>query len=178
MGNDLFRSVEQTKNTDPYKCKYSGYGKGVDSRSEISFTDGIAGKNVMFFGADMNSSVDIDNKNKIILILGEGPTQWLDDTTLIAEAKYPINFTQSRKRFVLTLNYNGSNSLLFVNAIKIYQFKAKGSKIKDYALCLGNISKDFTINNMKKVRLKESVKFFWLILILLILMIFLIYRNI
>ena len=178
MGNDLFRSVEKIKNTDPYKCKYSGYGKGVDSRSEISFIDGIAGKNVMFFGADMNSSVDIDNKNKIILILGDRPTQWLDDATLIAEAKYPIDFTQSRKRSVWTLNYNGSNSLLFVNAIKIYQFKAKGSKIKDYALCLGNISKDFTINNMKKVRLKESVKSFWLILILLILMIFLIYRNI
>ena len=33
---------------------------------------------------------------------------------------------------------------------KIYQFKAKDSKIKDCAVCLGNISKDFTINNMKK----------------------------
>ena len=174
----MFRSVEQIKNTDPYKCKYNGYGKGVDYRSEISFTDGIAGKNVMFFGADMNSFVDIDNKNKIILILDEGPTQWLDNTTLIAEGKYPIGFTQSRKRFVFTLNYNGSNSLLFVNAIKIYQFKARGWKIKDYTLCLSNISKDFAINNMKKVRLKVSVEYFLLILILLILMIVLIYRNI
>ena len=34
-----------------------------------------------------------DNKNKNILILGEGPTQGLNDTTLTAEAKYPINFT-------------------------------------------------------------------------------------
>ena len=32
----------------------------------------------------------------------------------------------------------------------IYQFKAENSEIKDYVLCLGNISKDFTINNMKK----------------------------
>ena len=40
----------------------------------------------------------IVNKHKDILILGEGPTQRLDDTTLTAEAKYPINFTQSRKR--------------------------------------------------------------------------------
>ena len=31
-----------------------------------------------------------------------------------------------------------------------YQFKIKDSEIKDYALCLGNISKDFTIINMKK----------------------------
>ena len=41
----------------------------------------------------MNSSVLIDNKNKDILILGEGLTQMLDGTTLTAEAKYPINFT-------------------------------------------------------------------------------------
>ena len=46
----------------------------------------------------------IDNKNKDILIISEGPTQQLDDTTLTAEAKYPINFTQSGKRFVLNLH--------------------------------------------------------------------------
>ena len=42
----------------------------------------------------MGSSVDVDNKGKNILILGEKPTQGLDDTTLTAEGKYPINFTQ------------------------------------------------------------------------------------
>ena len=36
----------------------------------------------------MSSSVHIDNKKKDILILGSGPTQGLDDTTLIAEAQY------------------------------------------------------------------------------------------
>ena len=77
----------------------------------------------------------VDNKEKDILILGEGPTQELDNTTLTAEAEYPINFTQSGKRFVLSLHYNGSNSFLFVNATKIYQFKAKNPEIKDYALC-------------------------------------------
>ena len=48
----------------------------------------------------------IDNKNRNILTLGEGPTQGLDDTTLTAEEKYLINFTQPRKRFVLSLHYN------------------------------------------------------------------------
>ena len=66
------------------------------------------------------------------------------------EAKFPINFTQSGKRFVLSLHCNGSNSFLFVNATRAYHFKAKKSEIKDYALCLGNIANDFTINNMKK----------------------------
>ena len=65
--------------------------------SECSFTDERVVKNITIFGADMSSSVHIDNKNKNIFILGEGPTQELDDTTLTTEAKYPINLTQSRK---------------------------------------------------------------------------------
>ena len=91
----------------------------------------------------MNSSVHIDNKGKDILILGKGPTQALDGTTSeAAEALYPINFIQSRKRFVLSLHYNESNSFIFGNATKEYQFKASDSEIKDYSLCLGNVSKD------------------------------------
>ena len=73
----------------------------------------------------MSSSMHIDNENKDILILGEGPTQELDDATLTAEAKHPINFTQPRKRFVLSLYNNRSNSFLFVNTIKINQLKYK-----------------------------------------------------
>ena len=45
------------------------------------------GKNVMIFGSNMSSTVNIDNKNKYISILGEGPTQALDDTTLTAKSK-------------------------------------------------------------------------------------------
>ena len=63
---------------------------GFDSRSEFLFTDGSFGKNVIIFGADMSSSVHIDNKNKDILILGEGPTQRLDDTTLILHSEEKI----------------------------------------------------------------------------------------
>ena len=44
----------------------------------------------------MSSSVRIDNKLKDTLILGEGTTKGLDDTTLTAEAKYPINFNQEK----------------------------------------------------------------------------------
>ena len=56
------------------------------------------GKNAIIFGADMSSSVHIENKGKDILLFGEGSTQGLDDTTLTAEAKYPVNFTQPNKR--------------------------------------------------------------------------------
>ena len=102
----------------------------------------------------------VDNKEKDALILGEVPTWGLDDTTLTAKAKYPINFTQPEKRFALSLHYNGSNSFLFVTTTKVYQFNAKNSEIKDYALCLGNVSKDFTINNIKN-RIKRSCKIFF-----------------
>ena len=111
----------------------------------------------------MNSSVHIDNKNKDILIPGEGTIQELDDSTSTAETKYPITFTESGKRIVLSLHYNESHSFLFVNATKVYQFKAKDSGIKDYTLPLRNISKDSTINNMKKKKktgLKGSTKLF------------------
>ena len=94
----ILHSVKLTKNADPDKYKYSGYSIGFDSRSEFSFTDRGMRKNIIVFGVDMSSSMHFDNKNKNILILCEGPTQGLDDTTLTAEA---INFTQPRKRFVL-----------------------------------------------------------------------------
>ena len=84
-------------------------------------------KNVISLEADLSTSVHIDDKNKNILITVEGPKQGLNDTSLKAEAKCPINFTQS---------------------------------VEDYTLCLGNISKDFTIHNMKKKqkRIKRQYK--------------------
>ena len=59
---------------------------------------------VMIVGADMSSSVHVDNKKKDILILGEGSTQGLDGTTLTAEKNYSINFTKSRKKFCCSLH--------------------------------------------------------------------------
>ena len=82
----------------------------------------------------MNSSVHIDNKKKGTLILDKGLTQSLDDTTLPAEDQYSINFSKSNRKFCLSLHYSGSNSFLFANAAKIYQFKAKDSEIKKISL--------------------------------------------
>ena len=81
--------------------------------------------------------MDIDNKKIDILILGEEPTQGLDDTKLAVESKYFITFTESGKRFVLSLHYNESKSFLLLNASNKYQFTAKDSEIRDCTLCLG-----------------------------------------
>ena len=120
LGNCLFGSVKLTKDADLDKYKYTGCSIGFVSRSECSFTCRGYGKKGIIFGADMSSSVHVDKEGKDFLILLEGTTQGLDDTTLTAEAKYSISFTQSGKRFVLSRYYNGSNSFLFVNATKAY----------------------------------------------------------
>ena len=78
----------------------------------------------------MSLSVYTNNKKKDILILGKGPTQGLDDTTLTADAQYSINFSIPNRKYCLSLCYNEPNSFLFVNATKIYQSKAKHSEIK------------------------------------------------
>ena len=46
---------------------------------------------------------------------------------------------------------------MFVNATKIYQFKAKDSKLKKYSKCLGNLLGDFSANIMKKTGLNGCV---------------------
>ena len=78
------------------------------------------GKSVFIFGADMSSSVHIDNKKKDILILGERPTQGLDDTTLKAEAKFSVNFSRSNRKFCLSLHYNRSDSFFYLLMLQKY----------------------------------------------------------
>ena len=141
LKNCLFGTVTLTKNSDIDKYGYSGYGIGFDGRSSFSFPGGEFGKNLLIFGVDVSSSAQIDNKKKDILVLRKGPTQGLEHT-LTAEKMYSINFTVTKKKFCLSLHYNGANSYLFVNGTEIYKFKAKDSEIVPTPLCLGNISKD------------------------------------
>ena len=61
-----------------------------------------------------------------------------------------INFTKKNTKFCLRLHYNGTSSYLFVNGSEIIKFKAKDSEIVPHSLCLGNISKDWTNDNIKK----------------------------
>ena len=73
----------------------------------------------------MSSCVHANNRTKSILILGEGFTHGLEDTTLYAGKKYPINFSAAKKRFCLSLHYDGVNNYLFVNGTEVIKFKAK-----------------------------------------------------
>ena len=73
---------------------------------------------------------------------------------------------------IKSLIKNGANSCLFVNGKEIHEFKAKDSKIVATPLCLGNISKDWSVNNMKTTGFNGYDYDFMLAMMLLQLMIF------
>ena len=63
---------------------------------------------------------------------------------------YSINFTKEKTKFCLSLHYNVADSYLFVNGTENIKLKEKDSEITTYPLCLGKISKDCSVDNMKK----------------------------
>ena len=155
LENCLFGAIKIAKHIDVNLYKYSGYGIGFDRKGSYSVGSEI-GRNVIIFEVDMSSWTKIDNGKKDILILGKPPTQGLQHT-LSAEKLYSINFTKENTKFCLSLHYNGANIYLFVNGTEIIKFKPKDSEIAPYPLCLGNISEDWSIDNLKKTSLKGCV---------------------
>ena len=142
----MFGAVKLRKHVDVDLYKYSGYGIRFDRKGSYSIGNKV-GRNVIIFGVDMSSSLHIDNKKKDILILGKVPTQGLEHT-LTAGKLYLINFTKENTKFCFSLHCDGVNSYLFVNGTEIIKFKAKDSEITLYPPSLGNISKDWSVDNI------------------------------
>ena len=136
--------------------KYSGYGIGFDRKGEFSFGSNGFGRNVIILRVNMSSSVHAHKIKNNILVLWKYFTQGLNNTILDAEKLCSINFTENNK-FCLSLHYNGVNSYLFVNGTEIYRLKIKDSEIVATPLCLGKISKDFSVDNIKKTGLNRYV---------------------
>ena len=118
LKNCLFGAVTLTKNADIDKYGYSGYGIGFNRKSSFTFPGGRMDQNVLIFRADMSSSAHIDNKKKDISVFEKGPTQGLEHT-LTAEKMYLINFMVTKKKFCLSLHYNGADSYLLVMVKKL-----------------------------------------------------------
>ena len=91
----MFCGVKFGKNADPVKYSYSGYGIGFDSCSLFSDPVFDWGKNDIIFRVDNSSSVHTSNKKRDISVLGGGPTQDLDATTIMAETKCSSDFSRS-----------------------------------------------------------------------------------
>ena len=89
----LIRSCGFNKNADPNKYGYSGYD--LDSIHVPNFHGHtVAGVKVLLFSELTVVLLCMLIIKKDILVLGQGPTQGLDDTTITAEDKYHINFTE------------------------------------------------------------------------------------
>ena len=157
LENCFFGAVSLTKNADIDQYKYSDCGIGFDRKGEFSFGSRRFGKNCIIFGADMSSSSHANNKRNNILVLGKDFVQGINGTTIYTEKFYSINFTENNEKFCLIWHYNGANSYLFVNGTEVRKFKAKDSETVAYPLCLGNISKYFSEDNMKKTGLNGHV---------------------
>ena len=156
LKNYLFSAVTSTKNTDIDRYGCSGYGVGFDRRGICSFPGGGFGQNVLIFWVNMSSSSHIDNKKTDILVLGIALIQELEHT-FTAEKMYSTDFIVAKKKFWLSLYYNGANSYLFVNSTKNYKFKTKDSEIVATPLILENISKDWSADNTKKTGFNDYV---------------------
>ena len=110
----------------------------------------------------------IIKQKKFILVLGKDFIQGINGTTIYAEKLYKINFTEKNKKFCLSLHYNGSNSYLFLNGTKIHKIKAKDTEIVARPSCLGNISKDFSIDNMEKKQ--DYIDMFMILMLIMMLL--------
>ena len=103
-----YGDVTLTKNTDPDKYCYSGFGVGFYEYGKILLLDDRTfDKKAIIFGVDDSSSVHADIRKKDILILHKGPTDELDYTIIIVEAECSINFSKEESKFCLSLYYNG-----------------------------------------------------------------------
>ena len=152
LENCLFGKTKMIKNPDTDKYKYQGHGIRFDLCGIFSHPNGGDGKNVVILGVDMTNSKHANNKTKDVLVLGDGPIQKIDDTTIYAEKMYSPNFTVANKTFCLSLHYNGDNSYLFVNGKEVIKFKAKKQSVVG-KLSLGNISADFNQADRKSTGL-------------------------
>ena len=169
MQNALFGAVKITEDpSDSDHNKYNGYGICFDG-SYFSFGNIVNGKNVIMFGADMSFSSHERNRQNEIYVLGKdfiqgattvGPMR--SGTTIYAEKVYKHNFAEPKKKYVLSLHYNGDNSCLFVNGGEELKFKAKtfSDQVKQNLLCIGNLSSDWSSINSTNTGLYGNVYYF------------------
>ena len=139
----MFGETKVTKpgeTKDPDKYIYSGYGLGFESTGEFTHPQGETAKNMIIFGVNLSNSLHTTNQTQNILILGNGLTQKVNNTTIYPEKMYSPTFSAENKTFCLSLHYNGDNSYLFVNGKEVTKFKAIGFKNKANQLALGSIS--------------------------------------
>ena len=163
--NGLFGAMQITKDaTYNSKNNYKGYGICFDKGSEFDHTITEGGfahttdtRNVLIFGADMIFSVHATNRANNIYLMGKGFMQGINNTTIYAEKNFYRNFTNTGKKFVLSLHYNGDDSYLFVNGRQELKFKAKTDQLVKEKLCIGNLRDQWAVSESEKTGLYGNI---------------------
>ena len=105
----MFGAANLTQNVNPDEYSYSGYGIEFYSCYFFQFQIFIGVKIMLFLWNTIVHQCILILKKKYILVFGKGPTQGLEDITIIAEAEHYINFSRSQIKFCLSFHYNESN---------------------------------------------------------------------
>ena len=155
--NALFGAMEITKNANASKYKYKGYGICFDKGGSFSEGSINNGRKVLIFGVHESSLLHFNNKANNIFLMGRGPVQEIDDTTLYAEKVYGQNFIHPNKKFVLSLHYNDDNSYLFVNGKQELKLKCKTDQLVKEKLCIGNLSNNWSPMEAQKTGLYGNI---------------------
>ena len=159
--------MEITKNAVTSKYNYKGYGICSDEGGTFShtiregnFNHTTTARNILIFGADMSSSIHATNRANNIYVMGDAFVQGINDTTLYAEKNFYRNFTDSGKRFILSLHFNGDDSYLFVNGRQELKFKTITGHLVKEKLCIGNLSDQWTTSESEKTGLYGNINDF------------------
>ena len=154
--------MQITKN--PTDNSKNNYGICFDERSQFGHTiteDGRAhttnGRNVLIFGLDMSFSAHATNRANHIYLMRDGLAQGINDTTLYVEKNYCRNFTDSGKKLIINLHYNGDASYFFVDGRQELKFKAKTDQLVKEKLCIGNLSDQWTASESEKTGLYGNI---------------------
>ena len=142
--------MEITKNADTSKYNCKGYGISFDEDGMFNEESINNRRNVIIFGVHENSVFHSNNKTNNIYIMGKDYVQGINDTTLYADKIYSHNFTQPRKKFVLSLHYNRIDSYLFVSGKQELKFKFKTENLVKEKLCIGDLSDQWTTSEPEK----------------------------
>ena len=89
----------------------------------MKFGNNFARDLIIFAVHSISSSYFIIEKITI-LVLGEGPTDGINDRIGAAEKEFSINFSKPKTELCLCLHYSGDESYLYVNKTDICKYKA------------------------------------------------------
>ena len=149
--------MQITKNADSSKYKNKGYGICFHGDALFSVENINNGRNVASFGVHEVSVIHSNNKANNIFLMGDGFMQGINDIKLYQEKMYSKNFTQPGIKFVLSSQFNGDNSYLFVNGKQELKFKGKTENLVKEKLCIGTLSDKCSTSESEKTGLYGNI---------------------